>query len=138
MGKSGVALIVPDTSVWVAALRSPKAAQADALQQLLSADEVALALPVRIELMAGASAKDRRALARGLSALPVIYPSDETWTLIGQWVLRAADAGHHFGVTDLLIAALAEDIGALVWSLDQDFAAMETIEIARLYAPTSN
>jgi predicted nucleic acid-binding protein len=128
-------LIVPDTSVWVAALRNPGASQAYTLGQLLDADEVALALPVRIELMAGARVGDRRSLTRGLSALPIIYPTDETWTLIGQWVLRAADAGFHFGVTDLLIAALAHDIDALVWTLDKDFMAMETLDIARLYAP---
>lgn len=126
-------MIVADTSVWVAALRRPRGAEAATLHSLLDADEVSLALPIRIELVAGTAAKDRRALRRGLSSLPVIRPTDETWKVIERWVPMAADAGHHFKVADLLIAALAHEIGALVWSLDNDFVRMEALDFVRLY-----
>jgi predicted nucleic acid-binding protein len=92
-----------------------------------------LALPVRLELLAGVARRDRPALKRGLSALPVIVPSEETWRTIESWIEPAADKGDRFAMTDLLIAGLANDIGALVWSLDADFRRLESLGLARLY-----
>lgn len=127
-------MIVVDTSIWVAAERKPDGHDADTLRALLRADEVALALPVRIELLTGVAAKNRRAFRRGLSSLPVLRPTDETWRLVEQFVPRAADAGHQFKVCDLLIAALATELGALVWSSDKHFATMEELHFVQLYA----
>jgi len=128
-------VIVADTSIWIATHRTPDSSDAIALRSLLDADEVALALPVRVELMSGVSSKDRRRLRRGLSALPVLHPTEDTWALIERWVPIAADAGYHFKVTDLLIAALAHDLGALIWSLDKHFEQMAEVQLARLYEP---
>jgi predicted nucleic acid-binding protein len=127
-------VIVVDTSVWVSAMRHPGSDHALTLRALLDADEVALALPVRVELMAGVSRRDRTALARGLSALPVVRPSDETWHLIEGWVKTAAEGGQYFAVTDLLIAGVAREIGALIWSLDDDFSRMAPLGFVQLYA----
>ncbi len=128
-------MIVVDTSIWIDAYRRPSHAIATALGSLLDADEVALPLPVRLELAAGVARRDRAALLRGLSALPVLRPSDETWTTIERWVSAAANAGHRFALSDLLIAALADEIGGLVWSLDEDFDALERLKMVRRYTP---
>ena len=127
-------MIVVDTSVWVAATRGPATGIAAALRRLVDADEVVLALPVRLELLAGVARKDRRTFTRALSALPVVVPSEDTWRLIEGWIEPAADTGHRFAVTDLLIAALAHNIDALVWSLDADFERMESLGLVRLYS----
>jgi hypothetical protein len=50
------------------------------------------------------------------------------------WIEPAADAGFRFGVTDLTIAALARELDALVWTLDEAFEAMEELGMVRLYA----
>ncbi len=42
-------------------------------------------------------------------------------TQFGQIMERARTKGERFGVVDLLIAALAEENGAAIWSLDSDF-----------------
>jgi predicted nucleic acid-binding protein len=103
------------------------------LRTLIDADEVALALPVRLELMAGVARKDRAAFRRALSALPVVVPTEDTWRTIEDWIEPAASAGHRFAVADLLIAGLAQEIGALVWSLDADFERMASLDLVRLY-----
>jgi len=127
-------VIVVDTSVWIDAHRRPSGPIAVALNTLLDADEVALPLPVRQELTAGISRRDRAALLRGLSSLPLIRPTDETWNLVDQWIPTAADKGHRFGISDWLVAALTSEIGGLVWSLDEDFAAMERLKLISRYA----
>jgi predicted nucleic acid-binding protein len=128
-------VIAVDSSVWISALRSKSSPEAPVLAALLDADEVVLAYPVRVELLAGASTRDRAALKRALTALPVIFPSENTWPIIDAWIARAGDAGHHFGFGDLLIAALARESGALVWSLDADFGRMRRLNLIDLYEP---
>jgi predicted nucleic acid-binding protein len=128
-------MIVVDTSVWVSALRSRQSAEAPILTGLLDADEVLLPVPVRVELMSGAGAKDRGPLKRALSALPVTYPTDETWLQVEAWTEKTMKAGQHFGVGDLLIAALAAEQGALLWSLDADFARLERLKLVQRFDP---
>ena len=126
-------MIVVDTSIWFEAHRRPTSATARQLASLLDADEVALALPVRLELMAGVSRRDRAALTLALSGLPLLRPSDETWRQIERWVEVSADKGARFALADLLIAALAHEIGGLVWSLGEDFSRMERLKLVGRY-----
>lgn len=125
-------MIVVDTSVWVAALRTD-ASEAGRLRHLLDADEVLLPIPVKIELLSGTSKRDREKLRSGLSALPLAYPTDDTWRLIDGWTVNAARAGAAFGIGDLLIAAIAHEAGALVWSLDNAFGRLERLRLVQCY-----
>ena len=69
-------------------------------------------------------------------ALPQLVATEETWQPLPDWIGRAADAGHRFTISDLLIASLAAEIGGLVWSLDKDFERMEQLGLVSLYAPS--
>lgn len=126
-------MIVVDTSVWISTLRSPGSPETATLRSLLDADEVALAVPVRSELLMGVAASKRAALADALSALPLLYPTDDTWKTLDAWVERAAAAGHSFSLGDLLIGVLATDLGAAVWSLDSDFTRLAKLKLVQLY-----
>jgi len=128
-------LIVVDSSVWIEVHRRPSSPNAAVLRSLLDADEVALPLIVRLELIAGFSRRNRSALLRGLSGLPLLYPSDQTWMLLHDWLPQAADRGHRFALPDWIIAALTHEVGGLVWSLDEDFAEMERLKFVRRYEP---
>lgn len=126
-------MVVVDTSVWVAYLRDRRHAVTGPLEALLDDDQVALAAPVRVELLAGASRKDLPPLRRVLSALPLFFPSRDTWALAEQWASNGASRGEHFAVADLLIAATAAERGALVWSLDDDFGRLAKLKFVRLF-----
>lgn len=124
-------MIVVDTSVWIGARRDSQVART--LNSLIDADEVALALPVRLELWAGVAKKDRKALDRSLSGLVQVVPAEDTWARLPAWIAHASDAGSRFSLTDLLIGSLARDIGGLVWSLDSDFERMERLGFVECY-----
>jgi predicted nucleic acid-binding protein len=126
-------VIVVDTSVWIDAIRKPDGDTSVVLRQLIDTDEAGLALPVRFELLTGIRRENRAPFRRALTALPVLVPSEDTWRLIESWIEPAADAGRHFAVTDLLIAGLAHEIGALVWSTDVDFRQMAALGFVQLY-----
>ena len=125
-------MIVVDTSVWVAAPRQPMVARV--LGELLEADEVSLVLPVRLELLAGTPRHQRKTFMRMITAVPQLYPTNDTWQRLPGWIEKATDAGERFGLTDLLIASLAQEIDGLVWSLDKDFERMERLELVSLYS----
>jgi predicted nucleic acid-binding protein len=125
-------VIVVDTSVWVAALRYDRM-EAATLRRLLDADEVLLAVPVRVELLSGTSVRHRAGLRSALSALPLAYPTDDTWRLMESWTDRAVKKGQSFGLGDLLIGAIAQESGALVWSLDEAFDRMERLGFLHCY-----
>lgn len=127
-------MIIVDTSVWIEAARQPGIA--DVLDQLIEADEVSLALPVRLELWAGVARRQRADFNRRFDALPQLSVNEETWRPLRGWIERAADAGDRFTIPDLLIASLADEIGGLVWSLDQDFQRMESLGFVSRYIPS--
>lgn len=126
-------MIFVDTSVWVAALRRRESSEAARLDALLEADQVALAAPVRFEILAGASGDERRRMRRVLSALPTFYPSGQTWTLLDTWLEAAGAQGERFGFADALIGALAAQQAAPIWSLDGAFGRMARLKLVEIY-----
>ncbi len=67
--------------------------------------------------------------------MPVLYPGEESWAMLDQWVDRAGQAGQRFGFSNLLIGVLAAETGSLIWSLDADFARMRRLRLVELYEP---
>ncbi len=126
-------MICVDTSVWVAALRDRASTAGRVLDELLDHDEVALPIPVRVEILSGVSRAQEPRLRRALSGLPVLFPTDTTWDRIDRWIGEGAERGHRFGVGDLLIAAIAADHGMPLWSLDRDFQRMRLLSFIEGY-----
>ncbi|MFZ5470869.1 MAG: PIN domain-containing protein [Myxococcota bacterium] len=128
-------MIFVDTSVWVTYFRGRDPRLADTLERLLDDDQVGLAAPVRLELLGGASAASHSSLRRSLAALPVFYPTRDTWSLVDRWVERAVARGERFGMGDLLIGAIAAERGSPIWSLDHDFARLARLKLLKLFSP---
>ena len=131
-------MIFVDSSVWISAFRDGQSPEARGLTRLLDSDEVALSIPVFLEMLTsrGLGRENRYHLRRVLSALPVFYPSMETWDRIGTWIERAATRGSRFGIRDLLVASIAAERSARVWSLDVDFERMDRLfQFVGLYRP---
>jgi predicted nucleic acid-binding protein len=128
-------VIVVDTSVWIEFFRKGTGETTKALQDLLTRDQVALAAPVYIELLSGSSQRDVGRLRRLLSALPQWMTTDRTWPTLESWAVTAAARGDHFGVGDLLVAGIAAERGAALWSLDGDFVRMASLGFVDLFVP---
>ena|SRR5690348_4952915 len=125
-------MVVVDTSVWIEFFRGSNANLVEQLRQLLDADDVALAAPVRLELLSGATQRELGRLRRLLSALPLLLPSQTLWEKLDRWVVAARAKGHRFGTLDLMIAGIADEHGAMLWSEDGDFARMARLGFVRL------
>jgi predicted nucleic acid-binding protein len=126
-------MILVDTSVWIDYFRGSDRRLTSQLHELLEDDQVALAAPVKIEILSGSSAKDLTALRRVLQALPLLIPTQSTWERMEGWTEKAVIKGERFGVADLLIAGLAADSDIPLWSKDEDFKRMQKLGFIRLY-----
>ncbi len=127
-------MIVVDTSVLVPILRSAPTAETAVLWQLIDADLVTIPNIARLEIRALLAQHQRARMMKLLTALPACVPTEETWQRVEAWTDKAAIAGERFGLADLLIGAMADELGALVWSLDKDFERMAKLKFVRLYA----
>jgi predicted nucleic acid-binding protein len=126
-------MIVVDTSVLVPVLRSAPGPETAILWQLIDADLVSIPNVVRQEIRAGLNPRNRTSVLNLLAALPISMPTEETWKRVDEWTDHAASRGERFGLADLMVAALADELGALVWSHDRDFERMEKLKFVRLY-----
>jgi predicted nucleic acid-binding protein len=129
-------VVVVDTSVWIEFFRGRNEEIVDELRQLLDQDKVLLAAPVRLEILVGASGAEFTRLRRLLSALPLLVPADAVWPKLERWVERARRAGERFGALDLLIAGIADEHDAWLWSEDADFVRMARLGLVKLHRGT--
>ncbi len=119
--------------MWIDALRGRERPLVAELQRLLDEEQVALAAPVRLELLAGASPTMLPRFRRLLSALPLFYPGEGTWGMLDAWVERAVAAGERFGFGDLLIGAICAEQRGAIWSRDADFRRMARLGLVELH-----
>ena len=59
----------------------------------------------------------------------------ETWKEIERWIEIAVRSGQRFGITDLIIAAIAVEQNGRIWSLDSDFTRLSHLELVELFDP---
>ncbi len=116
-------LLLADTSAWH---HSSSARVSDLWRRNVDENRVAITAPVRLEILFSArSGRDYDDITTELSALHQLPCGDEAWerALDVQRRLAHKKALHHRSVRipDLLVAAVAELEGAVVWHYDEDF-----------------
>lgn len=126
-------MICVDTSVWIAAQRGHDPGSRLELHRLLQLDQVMMPVVVRLELLTGAPRARLQRWMEDLDALPAVLPAVPTWRRLEQWVTAAPAAQRRFGIPDLLIAALAAERDAAIWSLDRAFTEMADLGWVSLY-----
>jgi predicted nucleic acid-binding protein len=126
-------VICVDTSVWIEAEREPAGKTAHQLRAMVEDALVALAAPVRLELLAGVSRAEAARFATLAHALTTLVPAPETWLRAERLLVEAGQRGQRFGPVDVLVAAIAKEHALKVWSLDADFARMERLGFVELH-----
>ena len=114
-------MVLPDTSVWIAYLRSGGEDITRELSATLERREVLACGPVVAELVAGTRPSDRATLLASLSGLPWAELDHQAWQSVGLLAAELRDRGQAIPLTDLEIAVAAHSSGATLWTADHHF-----------------
>lgn len=129
-------MVMVDSSVWIeAARRQGDLATKVALRALLDEYEAAWCSPVRLEVMGGARAADRRPLETFFACIPYVPCGEPDWDAAKALAWRAREAGHTLPWNDILISATAAARGMRLYGRDTHFATLAGQGGARLYNP---
>jgi len=117
-------MILVDTSAWVEFFRG-RGPVADAVDDLLAANEVALCGPVLTELRRGLRAAERARVLPLLAACHLLAQPPALWEEAGELGFLLARRGATVKSLDLLIAVYALSHAVPLLTLDADFALIQ-------------
>ena len=116
--------VLVDTSIWSLALRRGRRAAPEAreMRRLIADFRVALAGPVRQEVLSGIrDAAQYESLRTHLRAFPDVALLEEDYERAASFFNRCRTAGVQGSNTDFLLCAIADRRGWSVFTADQDF-----------------
>ena len=129
-------IVVADTSVWIAFLRTGVRGRAASLDPLLASHSVVVCGPVVAEILAAASPRDRPQLRLLFSGLPWAEIDRSAWGRVGDVAAELRERGDTLPLTDIEIAVTAEAVDARLWSWDKDFGRVARVMTGlRLFEP---
>jgi hypothetical protein len=129
-------MVIVDTSVWVQAFRAPNSSERQEVDRLLARDEAAMVGVVLAEVLQGArDPQEFEALRLRLTALPYLSESVQTWVQAGTISYQLRQRGLGVGLVDLLIAALALEHDASVYTRDEHFQRVPGVKLHEVQAP---
>ena len=130
-------MVLLDSSVWIeAARREGDLAYKVGLEGLLEAAEAAFCGPIRLEVLGGARAQDRKRMDAYFSCIPYKAIDDSAWQFAKECAWRLRDAGQTIPWNDILIASLALKWVCRVYAKDAHFEVMRDVLQLRLYKPS--
>lgn len=118
-------MVLVDSSVWIEALRRDGRIEVKlALEGLLGEYEAAWCGPVKLEVLGGARAQERKALAEQFCCIPYFPMADAAWDAAKNLAWRLRDRGCTAPWNDVLIAALSIKADCRVYAVDKHFELM--------------
>jgi len=127
-------MVLVDSSVWIeAARRDGDLAYKVGLEGLLEFAEAAFCGPIKLEVLGGARAQDRKRLAAYFDCIPYKQIDDTAWDFARECAWRLRDQGHTVPWNDILIASLAVRWQCRVYAKDAHFETMAGIINVHLY-----
>lgn len=131
-------MILVDTSVWVDAFNSTSAPAARELRRLITDSEpIAVTGVVVAEVLQGVT-RDVKLIEQYLSAWDLLEPAGLSTYREAAAIFRLARAtGFTVTTIDTVIAAVALEHGASVFTLDKDFVRIAKLTNLALYSPPS-
>jgi len=129
-------MVLVDSSVWIeAARRDGDLAYKVGLEGLLEFAEALLCGPVRLEVLGGARAQDRKRLTAFFDSVPYKALDDSAWNFALDCAWRLRDRGLSIPWNDILIGSLSVRWTCRVYAKDSHFDAMRDVIGLRLYKP---
>ena len=129
-------MVLVDSSVWIEAIRRAGRLEVKVgLEGLLHEYEAAWCGPVKLEVLGGARAEDRKRLEEWFACIPYRAMTESDWDQAKEkyWILR--DQGQTLPWSDVLIGSLALIWDCRVYAIDRHFEVMRDILGLRLYQP---
>jgi predicted nucleic acid-binding protein len=129
-------MVLVDSSVWIEAFRRKGRLEVKlAVESLLDAYEAQWCSPVRLEVLGGARAEERRRLGRHFEVVPYRTCAEMDWDRAVALAWKLRDRGLTVPWIDVVIAALALHDGVRLYAIDAHFSQIAEITGLRLYKP---
>jgi len=129
-------MVLVDSSAWIEGLRRKGRLDVKlALEGLLDAYEAGICSPVRLEVLGGTSASERKRLSHYFSIIPHRPCDAVDWERAIALAWRLRDRGVTVPWMDTLIAAIALHDKTRVYAIDAHFTAISQITGLSLYEP---
>jgi len=121
--------VIVDTSIWIEYLKNNHEI-APGLDEGLLAGNIYMVGPVVSELLQGAKTEnDYQSLSDTIDGVPFINAEFADWQLAGKLSFKMKKKGVTIAITDCVIAAIAINNGAAVYTLDQDFQSIPDVPL---------
>jgi len=125
-------VVVADTTVWIEFFNDPESEEKQVIDLLIDEDDLALVGPVLAELLQGCrTAGEANAILDHVSALPFLEMNVSAWRRAGELSSSLRRKGTTLPLMDVIIAALALEHDAEVFTIDPHFRRIPGLKLHR-------
>jgi len=125
-------VVVADTTVWIEFFNDPESEEKQVIDLLIDEDDLALVGPVLAELLQGCrTAGEANAILDHVSALPFLEMNVSAWRRAGELSSSLRRKGTTLPLMDVIIAALALEHDAEVFTIDPHFRSIPGLKLHR-------
>ncbi|MEE9548932.1 MAG: PIN domain-containing protein [Candidatus Binatia bacterium] len=125
-------MVVADTTVWIEFFNDPESEEKHVLDHLIDNDQLAFVGPVLAELLQGCrTAGEANAILYHVSALPFLEMNFSAWRRAGEISSSLRRKGTTLPLMDVIIAAIALEHDAEVFTIDPHFRRIPGLKLHR-------